>query len=153
MAKIKGVQVKAIIAFLNRRFGEQAVNAAIDGLPDDIRKLWPQAILDSTWYPYDILRPVRRISSALAIGQEDLAIDMGKFIADYTLGGLYRSLLEKDPVKQVQKFSWVHDFFYQDCQKIETATPRPTSCLVRYRYEHGIQPARSSCMSALGFWL
>jgi hypothetical protein len=153
MAKVKGVQIKAIIAFLKKRFGEDAVNAAIDGLPDEVRKLWPQSLLDSSWYSYSILRPIRGISRALAPGQEDLALDMGKFIADYTLGGLYRSVLEKDPLKQVQKFSWVHDLFYQDCQKIETATVSPTSCIVRYRYEDGIRPARSSCVSALGFWL
>ena len=153
MAKIKGVQVKAIIAFLKRRFGEDAVNAAIDGLPEDVRSLWPQSLLDSSWYPYEVLRPIRGISRSLAPGQQDLAIDMGKFIADYTLGGLYRSVLEKDPAKQVAKFSWVHDFFYQDCQKIETQTLSPRSCIVRYRYQPGIQPARSSCVSALGFWL
>jgi len=153
MAKIKGDQVKAIIAFLKRRFGEDAVNSAIKGLPDHVRKLWPQSLLDSSWYPYDVLRPVRGMSRALAGGDEDLAIDMGRFIADYTLGGLYRSLLEKDPVKQVEKFSWVHDFFYQDCQKIETETLSPRSCVVRYRYQPGILPARSSCVSALGFWL
>jgi hypothetical protein len=77
---------------------------------------------------------------------------MGKFIADYTLGGLYRSLLEKDPIKQVEKFSWVHDFFYQDAQKIETTTLSKTSCIVRYRYEGSLRPARSSCATTLGFW-
>jgi hypothetical protein len=153
MAKIKGVQARAIYAFLRNRFGEEAVNDAVEALPEDVRQLWPQTLLDSTWYSYEILRPIRGISRTLAPeGGDDLATDMGRFIADYTLGGLYRSLLEKDPLKQVEKFSWVHEFFYQDSQKIETAKLSPTSCVVRYRYELGVRPARSTCASTMGFW-
>jgi hypothetical protein len=152
-AKVKGVQARAIFTFLKDRFGEGAVDAAVEALPPDVRQLWPQTLLDSTWYSYEILRPIRGISRVLAPGSgDDLATDMGRFIADYTLGGLYRSLLEKNPLKQVEKFSWVHDFFYQDSQKIETATLSPTSCAVQYRYEPGIRPARSTCASTLGFW-
>jgi len=153
VAKVKGVQARAIFVFLKNRFGEEAVNAAIEALPAHVRQLWPQTLLDSSWYSYDILKPIRGISRLLApAGGDELAIEMGKFIADYTLGGLYRSLLEKNPQKQVEKFSWVHDFFYQDSQKIETATLGSTSCVVRYRYEQGVRPARSTCASTLGFW-
>jgi hypothetical protein len=154
MAKVKGVQVKAIITFLKNRFGEDSVSAAIEGLPAEVRELLPAVLLDSSWYPYDILRPIRGISRAMVPGSgEDFTLDMGKFIAEYTLAGLYRSLLEKDPLKQVEKFSWVHDFFYQDTQKIETTALSKSSCLVRYRYEAGLRPARSSCLCTLGFWM
>jgi hypothetical protein len=155
MAKLKGVQVKAIVAFLKARYGEDAVNDAIAGLPEDLQRIWPQTLLDSSWYPYEILRPIRGISRSLATpgSGDQFSIEMGKFIADYTLGGLYRSVLEKDPLKQVEKFSWVHDLFYEDCQKIETAAVGPKSCVVRYRYQDGVRPARSSCATTLGFWL
>jgi hypothetical protein len=154
MAKVKGVQVKAIITFLKNRYGEDSVNAAIQGLPAGVRALLPAVLLDSSWYSVEILRPIRGISRALVPGGgEDIALDMGKFIADYTLGGLYRSLLEKDPSKQVEKFSWVHDFFYQDAQTIETEALSKSSSLIRYHYEPGLKPARSSCTSTLGFWM
>src|SRR5260370_36258781 len=152
MAKVKGVQVKAVIAFLKNRYGEDSVNAAIGGLPAEVRELLPAVLLDSSWYPYDVLRPIRGISRVLVPGGgEDIARDMGKFIADYTLGGVYRSLLEKDPIKQGEKFSWGHDFFYQYAQKIVTTTLSTSSCLVRYRYEPGLNPTRSTGATSLGF--
>src|SRR5262249_41593539 len=79
--------------------------------------------------------------------------EMGKSNADYVFSGVYKSLLIKDPVKLVKKFSWLHDFFYRGGLTLETEIPNPGCCYVRYKYQQGAHPARSTCTSTMGFWL
>jgi hypothetical protein len=154
MAKIKGIQLNAIMKFLKKRYGEDRVKALIGSLPAEDRILLPPVLLDSNWYPYEVLRAVRKISRGLAAEKdESLAVDMGRYIADYAFAGVYRSIFVRQPIKQVQKFSWVHDFFYQDAQTLETEIVSETSCVIRYRYLPGVKPARSTCASTMGFWI
>ena len=154
MAEVKGVQVRATIAFLKNRFGDEAVEAVINTLNPEMRHLLPSLLLDSNWYPYSVWRPVRRISHALSdeMGDE-MAIAMGRFIAQYVFTGVYKPLLSNDAAKLLANFPGLHEFFYRNTNTIETEILSPTSGLVRYRYNQGIRPARSSCLSTMGFWI
>jgi hypothetical protein len=154
MAEVKGVLLNAVLAFFRKRFGESAVDAAIQSLAPGDRVLLPNLILDSTWYSYSAWGAVRRMAAVLSRDRNPaLAIEMGKFNADYVFGGVYKSLLINDPVKLVKKFSWLHDFFYRDGLALETEIPSPGSCYLRYRYQAGAKPARSTCISTMGFWI
>jgi hypothetical protein len=73
-------------------------------------------------------------------------------MAEYVFTGVYRSLLVKDPAKQVEKFSWIRDFFFKEARELETEMTGQSRCLVRYRYEAGATPTRSICESLSGFW-
>jgi hypothetical protein len=154
MAEIKGIQLKATLVFLKQRFGEAAVEAAIEALSPEDRALLPAVLLDSNWYPFDAWRPVSRVSRAVA-GEPspDLAIETGKFIAQYVFTGAYKSLLVNNPIKQVEKFSWINEFFYRNVRRIETQILGDSSCLLRYRYEQSIKPARGTCIGIIGFWV
>jgi hypothetical protein len=154
MAEVKGVQLRATILFLKDRFGDETVEAAINALSTEDRYLLPSVLLDSNWYPYSVWRPVRRISRALSTETgADMAIDMGRFIAEYVFTGVYKSLLAHDAAKLLEKFAWIHDFFYRDTCKIETKIFSKTSGLVQYLYDQGVRPARSTCVSTMGFWI
>jgi hypothetical protein len=154
MSEVKGVQVRATIQYLKERFGEEAVEGQINALSPDVRYLLPALLLDSNWYPYSVWRPVRRISRALSDETGDgVAISLGKFIAQYVFTGVYKSLLTPDPAKQLAKFPGIHEFFYKDTSTIETEVLSPTSGLVRYLYNQGVRPARSSCQGTMGFWI
>jgi len=101
-----------------------------------------------------VWRAVRRISRVLATAaREDFTLDMGKFIAQYVFTGVYKSLLTKDPAKLLGKFGWLHEFFYRDTNTIETKMLGPTSGAVEYRYFPDAKPARSTCVSTMGFWI
>jgi hypothetical protein len=155
MAEIKGVELKGAILFLNRRFGEPAVKAAIESLSLEDQALLPAVLLDSSWYPHSVWRVVRRVSRVLVGNSEkgeDFPFDLGRFMAHYAFTGVYRSLLEKTPLKQVEKFAWIKDFLSRDARHVETEILSNTSCLVRYRYESGAKPTRSTCASNMGFW-
>jgi hypothetical protein len=154
MAEVKGVQVRATILFLKDRFGDEVVEAAINTLGPEDRALLPSLLLDSNWYPYSIWRPVRRVSRALSDEMgDDMAIGVGSFIAQYVFTGVYKSLLTNDAARQLAKFPGIHEFFYRDTSAIETEILSQTSGLVRYRYNQGVRPARSTCLTTMGFWI
>jgi predicted hydrocarbon binding protein len=73
-------------------------------------------------------------------------------MAEYVFTGVYRSFLVTDPAKQLKKFSWIGDFFFQEARKLETDIVSDSRCVVRYSYEQGASPTRSICESLIGFW-
>jgi len=154
MAELRGVLLNSVLAYFKERFGEQAVADAIASLRPSDQLLLPSVILDSNWYSYSAWGAVRRMSALLSSDTSPaFAIEMGKSNAEYVFTGVYRGLLIKDPVKLVKKFSWLHDFFYRDGLTLETELPNPHCCYLRYRYDDSARPARSTCISTMGFWI
>jgi hypothetical protein len=57
----------------------------------------------------------------------------------------------KDRAKQLKKFSWIGDFFFQGARKLETSIISESRCSVRYNCEPGAGPTRSICEGLTGF--
>ncbi len=153
MAEIKGVLLNAWITFLKNRYGEQAVADAIGKIATGDLFLLSGRFLDSSWYRYETLHTLRRVTRPLAgPTDQNMAVEIGRFMADYVFTGVYRSFLVPGPVQQVQKFSSIGDFFFREARKLETEIKGPSQCLVRYTYEPGATPTRSICESLTGFW-
>jgi hypothetical protein len=153
MAEIKGILLSAWMEFLKKRYGAQAVMQALESLDDEDRARLSAAFLASSWYPYSTLFALQKLTRPMATpADRNLSLEIGKFMAEYVFTGVYRSLLEKDPVKQVEKFSWIRTFFFQETRKLETEVVGESRCLVRYRYEGGAKPTRAICESLSGFW-
>lgn len=153
MAEIKGILLNGWVKFLNDRYGEQAVTNALGALSPEDRRLVRAVFLDASWYPYDALHALGRLTRPLMTrAEKDIASEIGRFMAQYAFTGVYRSLLAHDPIKQVEKFISIGEFFFHEARKLETNITGPASCLVRYRYESGAKPTRSICTSLGGFW-
>jgi hypothetical protein len=153
MAEIKGILLNAWVKFLNERYGEQAVANALAALSPEDRRLVPSKFLDASWYPFDALHALGRLSRPLVTRADtDIGVEIGRFMAQHAFTGVYRSLLAHDPIKQVSKFLSIGEFFFREARKLETEITGPGSCLVRYRYEPGAKPTRSICLSLSGFW-
>ena len=153
MAEIKGILLKAWVDFLKNRYGEHAVSEVLGGLSAEDRMLLSPIFLPSSWYPYSTLHALRKLTRPLVTpADRDLAVLIGRFMAEYVFTGVYRSLLVKDPVKQVEKFLWIRDFFFRDANTLETEIISQSRCLIRYRYETGAKPTRAICESLSGFW-
>ena len=153
MAEIKGVMLNAWMVFLKDRYGEQAIADKIKSLNAEDRLLFSSLFLPSTWYKYETLHALRRLTQQLATpADQNLSVEIGRFMAEYVFTGVYRSFLVKDPAKQLKKFSWIGDFFFQEARKLETEIISEARYLVRYRYEPGATPTRSICESLTGFW-
>lgn len=153
MAEIKGILLNGWVRFLKDRYGEESVNKAVAALDPDYRRLVPAMFLDASWYPFDSLHALRKLTKPLVTRADgDITNDIGRFMAQYAFTGVYRSLLAHDPIKQVEKFGSIGEFFFREARKLETEITGPSSCLVRYRYEPGAKPTRAICASLTGFW-
>ena len=153
MAEIKGVLLTAWMTFLKNRYGDQTVASALTGLSTEDRLRLSSQFLPSSWYSYDTLHTLRQLTRKLA-GPTDrnLSGEIGRFMAEYTFTGVYRSFLANDPIKQVTKFEWIREFFFKEARTLETEITGDTSCSVRYHYEHGAAPTRAICESLASFW-
>lgn len=153
MAEIKGILLTAWMDFLKARYGVEAVTAAILDLDSDDRLLVSAPFLASSFYPYSSLYALRKLTRQFATpADKNLSVEIGRMMAEYVFTGAYRTLVAKDPVKQVEKISWVKDFFFKDSLILETEVLGESRCVVRYRYDAGATPTSSICESLRGFW-
>jgi hypothetical protein len=152
MAEIKGVLLNGWAALLKERYGEEKIDRAMLGLDVGDRARVAKSFLDSSWYPYETLHSMRKLTRMMATPADaDLSFEIGEFMAERAFRGVYRSLLAKDPVKQVEKFSWISEFFFRETRKLKTDV-EGASCTVTYSYEKQATPTRAICQSLLGFW-
>ena len=153
MAEIKGILLNAWVKFVNERYGEQAIARCFEALCPEERRLISSTFLDASWYPYDSLHAFgKAIRPLVTKSDTNFAEDIGRFMAQHAFTGVYRSLLARDPIKQVGKFTSIAEFFFRGVHKLETEITGPASCLARYRYEAGAKPTRGICISLSGFW-
>ncbi|MFL6213546.1 MAG: hypothetical protein ACJ74J_06580 [Blastocatellia bacterium] len=153
MAEIKGVLLNAWVELLKRRYSEQAVAEAFAEVSRKDPSLRSAFFLPTNWYPYSALDGLRRVTRQLATPTAPtLSVEVGRFMAEYVFTGVYRTLLVKDPVKQLEKFPSIKEFFFHDTYDLEIERTGDARCVVRYRYESGIQPTRAICESLGGFW-
>ncbi len=153
MAEIKGVLLNSWSKYLKERFDDRAIAEKMGLLSSKDRTLLSSPFLDSSWYPYDTLAAFRSLLRLLDPSPaQETPIRLGRFMARHAYSGVYRSLIVKDPIKQVEKFAWVDELFFQGVRKLESEVTGPASCLVRYRYEPDVKPSRGMCASLIGFW-
>ena len=154
MAQIKGLLLNAWMTFLKLRYGDLAVASALDLVSPDDRRMLSFPFLASSWYAYDMVQILMRVTNELAgEGHDHLAEEIGRFMAQNAFTGIYRSLMTEDPIKQVEKAAWMEGFFLNAACNVETEITGVTSCTVRCTYEAGVTPSRSLCDSLTGFWL
>lgn len=153
MGDTKGIVLTAWVEFLNHRYGKAAVADAMNTLSSDDQVLLAAPFLPSSWYPYNTLHAMRRVTRQLATpADQHLGVEIGRFMADFVFTGVYRSVLVKDPLKMIEKFSWVGDLFYQEVRDLDCEILGETRCLVRHRHKSGSRPTRAICESLLGFY-
>jgi len=153
MAEIKGALLNAWLDFLKESYGDSAVSQAVQSIKPADRQMLSAPFLDSSWYPYDTLHALRRLTQPLATSPDaNLAIAIGRHMADHVFSGVYRSFLTDEPAKQVEKFEWIQEFFFRQTRTLETEVTSSHTSLVRYRYDQDARPTRGICASLLGFW-
>jgi hypothetical protein len=153
MAEIKGALLKAWMSFLNERYGGETVISAIGTLAQADKQMMGARFLDSSWYSYETLHTMRRLTRVLVTPADgDLSNTIGRHMAQEVFTGVYRSLLAADPVKQVEKFAWISEFFFRETRELQTEITSQLACVVRYQYKQAARPTRGICLSLLGFW-
>ncbi|MEW6209877.1 MAG: hypothetical protein AB1631_16045 [Acidobacteriota bacterium] len=151
MAEIKGVLINGWMGLLKDRYGETALTAAIESLDHLDRAALSAPFLPSSWYPYDTLQVLSRLTRKIGATGDEFALDIGKAMAQHACAGVYKSLIVSGPLKQVDRISWVGDMLYKNVRRCETERVSESSGLVRYIYESGVRPTAGTCRSVMGF--
>ncbi len=151
MAEIKGILINGWMALLKDRCGQAALTNATESLDPLDRAVLSTTFLPSSWYPYDTLQVLSRLTKKLGATGDDFAIDIGKAMAQHSCAGVYKSLIVDDPLKQVDRISWVGDMLFRSVRRCETERMSESSGLVRYIYEEGVKPNAGTCRSVMGF--
>ena len=150
MKSIRGIMLNAWLQFLKERYGEDKVVKAIASLPADERPQMEKSILDASWYPIEITRVLGKIQAAVG-GKDEIAEDLGKYLAEYAFRGSYKVFLTNDPLSQAKKIANALDYFYRDVHKFEVETTGPHSCIMRYITERA--PSVATCVSRRSWWI
>lgn len=150
MAQVKGTLLNAWKHFLKDRYGEEKLNSAIETLAASDRLHLQSPILDSTWYPMEFERTLRRLTKSLASPSEkDLPAEMGRYIADYFYAHAYRMLLRTKPSKD-KPLEWFEDLVYQNLRDYAVEMTGPSSSVVRYYYLES-KPTAGQCQTLRAF--
>ena len=153
MGEIKGILLTGWMIFLRNRYGEKAVAAAIEQLSAADAAALSSQFLPSSWYAYNTLHNLSELTRNLAAPNErNLSVEIGRFMSEHVFTGVYHPLLTKDPIKQVEKFRRIGEFFFHETRTLDTEILGRSNCVVRYRYEPGTKPTRAICESLAGFW-
>jgi len=153
MAEVKGVLLNGWMRFLKKRFGDAAVAAALQACSPEDRAILSGVFLAASWYPYDFLHTLRRLTRSLARPTDQhLATEIGRAMANHVFTGVYHPLLAQAPSQRVEMFQVTVEFSYREAIRVDARMIDDTSCAVRYVYEGGARPSRAICESIAGFW-
>src|SRR5690349_13220709 len=134
MAEIKGILLSGWLNFLIENCGKKTVADAIKTLsPEEESQISPQ-FMAYKWYPYNIIFALGKLTRQLKPNDPDTFTKLGRFLASYVFTGAYRNFLAKDPAKQIEKFSLIGEFFYNDTRKLEAEFPAKNKCILRRKF-------------------
>lgn len=153
MAEVKGVLLNAWMLLLKKRYGDEAIAEAIGKLGPEDRHLFSSPFLASSWYSFEALNVLSRLTRLLADpAEKGLAFEIGRFMAEHVYTTVYRSQMADDPIKQVQRYGWINDMLFRDARRQEAEILGQSSCAVRYYYPEVVKPNWGFCISNAGFW-
>jgi len=153
MAEIRGILLNGWMGLLKEKYAQEQIEDARLELDPEDRGLVSKILLDSNWYPLDTLYAFHGLTRLVAgEGKPILPIVIGRSMAERAYGGVYRRLPAKDPAKQVEKLSYISEFFFRDTRSLETEIDNHGACHIRYSYPVRKSESRSICLTLLGFW-
>jgi hypothetical protein len=99
--EVKGTGVAVLPEYIRRKHGEAALAKWLESLPDTSRDVFQKTIGLSDWFPAEeaYLAPTEAACRMFFSDQTAGARELGRFSADYALGGVYRMFLRLPSVK------------------------------------------------------
>lgn len=99
--EVKGTGVSVLPEYIRRRHGEAAFARWLGSLPEPSREIFRKTIRLSDWFPAGeaYLEPTEAACRMFFADPEAGARELGRFSADYALGGVYRMFLRLPSVK------------------------------------------------------
>lgn len=91
--EVKGTSVAATKNFVVNKFGQSGLKMFMDSLPKESYVIFDQSILANNWYPFNdaFVKPTKVICDLFFGGSDLGAREIGKFSAEQSLKGIYRT--------------------------------------------------------------
>lgn len=95
MLEVKGTTVLTVGKFVRNRFGDEAFERWLEGLPAEARALHGGTVVPSGWYPSGpaLVQPTGRVCDLFFGGDPKGAWECGRFSAEEGLKGVYKIFL------------------------------------------------------------
>lgn len=99
--EVKGTGVAVLPKYIRRKHGEAAFAKWLGSLPEPSRNIFRKTIRLSDWFPAEeaYLAPTEAACRMFFFDQTAGARELGRFSADYALGGVYRMFLRLPSVR------------------------------------------------------
>ena len=153
MAAIRGILLNGWMGLLKEKYAQEDIERGRSRLSPTDRELASKIILDSNWFPLDTLYAFHGLTKLLGKGKEAVKpVVVGRSMAERAYGGVYRRLPAKDPAKQIEKLSYISEFFFRAERSLETEVDGRGACHLRYSYPFRKADSRAICLTLLGFW-
>lgn len=113
---IKGRLVIDAVQLAREKLGEQFVAQCMDKLEAPLRRLFDVGIVQSSWYPLELMTRFMEIECEL-IGIDDAVF--GRLAEETTkrqLSGTYRALVQPDPLTMISKHVAVQQTYLKDVE-------------------------------------
>jgi len=148
---IKGNVVLARLKYVREAGGEPALQAILDRLPPEDRKLFSGWILPITWYPLDVcLRLDDAIASVMSPhDRASVFLAMGRASADANLSGPHRPYVRKgDPHFLLQATPQIYGAYYAVGRRTYERTGETSAVLTT----HGAESVtETDCLTVVGW--
>lgn len=115
---VKGTALVVLPAFIRQRFGEQGHRQWLGALTPGARRDFEAGIGINEWYPIGeyYTGPTRELCRMFYQGRLEGAWEVGRFIADYALRGVYRAFVKLSSVKFfVRRAGVMLPTYYRPC--------------------------------------
>ncbi len=91
--EVKGTSVLATKNFVGHKYGPVAQKAWLESLPGESKKIFDQAILANSWYPFrtGFVEPTRMICDRFFGSSEMGAREIGRYSSEQSLKGIYKA--------------------------------------------------------------
>lgn len=151
MARVKGTALRASISFLESRADPDSYRDILGNLPSDARQIVDAPILQSSWYPFDVLVALAQAAKGHVPVPEGSTVswEMGRHSSEQGLKGVYRVFLRiLDPGYITRKSTQIFTAYY-DSGKMELVSLENKRAEIRV--DGFDQPSNVFCERLQGF--
>jgi len=148
--QVKGAVLKSRIAFVEERFGKDAVQKVLASLPaEDQRPL--RLLFTSNWYPFDLGKRLDdAIVRVVGQGRPDFFERLGAASAEQNLASLHAGYLTPgDPQAFLAKAPQIYSLYYETGRREYAPTAATAGLLTTYDAETFSAP---DCLTVVGWY-
>ncbi len=105
MSEVSGLAVVTIPKFIKERFGTEGWEQLLPNLEKNVKETFEKTILVNDWFDLDqfMIRPMQEVARLFYENEQEAALDLGKFSADFGLRGVLKVFVKMGSINYFVK--------------------------------------------------